>query len=230
MVLNKTKPLPLLLFMLLAILTAALSGCGTTEKEQQAQELLEKKYGEQFSVSVDKFQELGSGYYTAKAYSIQYPDIPFSVSVDNDGKNFSDNYVARRVCSRIREQVYNNIHATKGKLLVHVEAMAHGHGLDDPDMTISDFVNMNPSNRFSVYIFSSSAEPSAESIRNLLSGLECLPGGTLYIYSTSDHTVSKMQKYCAETDTPISEHVEIKDDCVYAEFPFAYGEFFGRCQ
>ena len=221
---------PLLLFMLLAMLTVALSGCGTAVKEQQAQKLLEKKYGERFSVSVDKLQELGSGYYTAKAYSIQYPDMPFSVNVDNDGKNFSDNYVARRVCSRIEEQVYSNIHATKGKLLVHVEAMAHGHGLDDPDMTIPDFVNMNPSNRFSIHVFSSSAEPSGGNIQKLLSGLECLPGGTIYIYSTSDPTVSKMQKYCTETDTPVSEHIEIKGDCVYAEFPFAYGELLGRCQ
>ena len=223
--LNK-KPL---LFMLLAMLTVALSGCGTAVKEQQAQKLLEGKYGERFSVSVDKFQELGAGYYTAKAYSAQYPDMPFSVNVDNTGKNFSDNYVARRVCSRIEKQVYNNIHATKGKLLVHVEVMTHGHSLDDPDMTIPDFVNMNPSNRFSIYVFSSSAEPSGD-IGKLLSGLECLPGGTIYIYSTSDPTVSKMQKYCAETDTPVSEHVEIKDDCVYAEFPFAYGAVFGRCQ
>lgn len=226
---GKTKQMLFVFLTALAVTAVTISSCGRSGKEQQVQKLLEGKYGERFSVSVDKFQELGAGYYTVKAYSAQYPDMPFSVNVDNNGKNFSDNYVARRVCSRIEKRVYNNIHATKGKLLVHVEAMTHGHGLDDPDMTIPDFVNMNPSNRFSIYIFSSSAEPSGD-IGKLLHGLECLPGGTIYIYSTSDPTVSKMQKYCTETDTPVSEHVEVKDDCVYAEFPFAYGAVFGRCQ
>ena len=95
---GKTKQMLFVFLTALAVTAVTISGCGRSGKEQQAQKLLEGKYGERFSVSVDKFQELGAGYYTGKAYSAQYPDMPFSVNVDNNGKNFSDNYVERRVC------------------------------------------------------------------------------------------------------------------------------------
>lgn len=227
---NKYGRLLLLSFAALAVTAAMLAGCSGERKEHLAQKLLEEKYRERFSVSVNENQELGSGHYTAKAYSVQYPDMPFSVSVDNNGKNFSDNYVARRVCSKIEEQVYSNIHAANGKLFVHVEVMVPGHGLNDPDMTVSDFVSVNPDNRFSLYIFSASTERLAGNLQNILSSLENLPGGTIYIYSTPESTVAEMQKYCKETGTPVSEHIKLKDDCVYVEIPFAHGKILGRCQ
>ena len=227
---SKTKR-TLLIFLAVFAVTAVATSCyGRTGKEYLAQKLLQGKCREQFSVSADKVQELGTGYYSGKAYSMQYPDMPFSVSIDNDGKKFSDNYVARRVCSKIEERIRSNIHPTKGKVLVHVEAMVQGHALDDPDMTVSDFVDTNPSNRFSIYIFSASDKLLAGKLEVLLSGLESLPGGTIYIYNTSESAIAEMQKYCKETDTPVSEHIELKDDCVYTEIPFAHGKILGRCQ
>ena len=227
---NKYGRLLLLSFAALAVTAAMLAGCSGERKEHLAQKLLQGKCREQFSVSVDKAQELGTGYCSGKAYSMQYPDMPFSVSIDNDGKKFSDNYVARRVCSKIEERIRSNIHPTKGEVLVHVEAMVQGHALDDPDMTVSDFVDTNPSNRFSIYIFSASDKLLTGKLEDLLSGLESLPGGTIYIYSMSESAVAEMQKYCKETGTPVSEHIELKDDCVYVEIPFAHGKILGRCQ
>lgn len=227
---SKTKRTLLIFLAVFAVTAVATSCCGRTGKKYLAQKLLQGKCREQFSVSVDKAQELGTGYYSGKAYSMQYPDMPFSVSVDNDGKKFSDNYVARRVCSKIEERIRNNIHPTEGKTLVHVEAMVQGHTLDDPDMTVSDLVDTNPSNRFSIYIFSASDKLLTGKLEDLLSGLESLPGGTIYIYSMSESAVAEMQKYCKETNTPVSEHVELKDDCVYVEIPFAHGMILGRCQ
>lgn len=227
---SKTKRTLLIFLAVFAITAVATSCCGRTGKDYLAQKLLQGKYREQFSVSVDKVQEPGTGYHTAKAYSMQYPDMPFSVSVDNDGKKFSDNYVARRVCSKIEERIRNNIHPTEGEVLVHVEDMVPEHGLNDPDMTVSDFVDTDPSNRFSIYIFSASDKLLTGKLEDLLSGLESLPGGTIYIYSMSESAVAEMQKYCKETDTPVSEHIELKDDCVYVEIPFAHGKILGRCQ
>lgn len=230
---KKMKNIKRIICMGVAIMIlAGLTGCigGVEARIKLAQELLEDKYGESFTVSEYGSQEIGSGYYTARAYAREYPEIPFTVNVDNDGKNFSDNYVARRVCARIAEQVSLNLDGMQGHYHVYVEPMVNGHGLDQPDMSISDFVQHNPANRFKICIFYAPENDAAmnvsgiyENLSRTLTGLEILSGGTIELYLTGEEKLSEIQQYCEATDTVTSEHIELARECKVVSVPFTSG-------
>ena len=205
---KKMKNIKRIICMGVAIMIlAGLTGCigGVEARIKLAQELLEDKYGESFTVSEYGSQEIGSGYYTARAYAREYPEIPFTVNVDNDGKNFSDNYVARRVCARIAEQVSLNLDGMQGHYHVYVEPMVNGHGLDQPDMSISDFVQHNPANRFKICIFYAPENDAAMNVSGIYENL------------------SEIQQYCEATDTVTSEHIELARECKVVSVPFTSG-------
>ena len=94
----------------MAEVTAALSACGKQdERIRTAEQLLNQKYGEEFSVTSYDGQEMMASYYEVTAYANEHPTLPFEASVNSDGSAVSDDYVARRVCERISEQVALNL-------------------------------------------------------------------------------------------------------------------------
>ena len=118
----------------------------------------------------------------------------------------------------------------QGHYHVYVEPMVNGHGLDQPDMSISDFVQHNPANRFKICIFYAPENDAAmnvsgiyENLSRTLTGLEILSGGTIELYLTGEEKLSEIQQYCEATDTVTSEHIELARECKVVSVPFTSG-------
>jgi hypothetical protein len=86
--------------LIMAEVTAALSACGKQdERIRTAEQLLNQKYGEEFSVTSYDGQEMMASYYEVTAYANEHPTLPFEASVNSDGsavgaKRWSDLFPA----------------------------------------------------------------------------------------------------------------------------------------
>lgn len=212
----------------MAEVTAALSACGKQdERIRTAEQLLNQKYGEEFSVTSYDGQEMMASYYEVTAYANEHPTLPFEASVNSDGSAVSDDYVSRRVCERISEQVALNLSALPCTSYVHTDIMSGDSVCSDPDVSIADFVSeWEPYNRYYIYVHLSEGDLDAGQAAGILakslSGLEMLKGN-LSVYVSSDEMIAKVQDY-VETHTGIYDsYSKLTDSALRGEYSFENG-------
>lgn len=185
-------------------------------KSQTAESLLEEKYGEQFVVGANNEQALLDGYYTVHAYAKSHPELPFTVHVDNDGKQFSDNYIERRVAQKITEHIYENAKSFLTEPCVYTVVPAAVLGGKDPDISIEDYLAQNPANPVTVHVTVKEGEEPAERIYRCLSDsvqeLRCLHG--LIVLNIADkETLEKIRLCSYKTDSLGEDYHLLQGSC-----------------
>lgn len=187
----------------MAIVTANLTGCIPSEKEKinQAEELLEEKYGERFDV-LEYYGKLNfEGDYEILAASEEHPDVLFEAKVVSEGSYISDEYVTARVCRTIEEQIYQNLSGLSGYLFVKVQAISKSIDSSNADMTVQEYISFKSKNRFVVYLHYTPEDKDVENtyqvIKNIFSGIEGM-NGTIQLYVVEEDLLQQVQEYLDE--------------------------------
>lgn len=223
------------LFLILIYAVFMLCGCGNTDRKNKAEMLLEKKYGEEFTVTEYLGHEVGSDYYTVNAYADNWPDLPFEASPVLDGSGISDDYVSRRVCRKISDRVAENLSgALPFNFYVHTGIMSGDSVCSDPDVGIEEFATVwEPYNQFYIYILVDSHNLSDAELNNCimsaLSGLSCI-NGNITVYFADQGTIDFAEKYI-KTNTGLYDDyfdfIEHKKKTEYVQYKIENGRTAG---
>lgn len=166
----------------LYILIYLVSGCGisTQGRMKRAISYLETKYNKEFKAVDYRGQKVGENYYTVVAYSKEYPDLPFKVYVSDDG--FSDEYIVRRFCAKLSDQIMDNMELEEG-VFVYTQSMLKSTHSTDPDIGVKEYTSENPYDLYTVYLYIDRTVYDAEQIYNAcvrgLKGLDSYSGNLL---------------------------------------------------
>jgi len=215
--------------MVMAVLGMGLSGCakGPEDRMEQAQVLLEEKYGESFLVTDYGNQVIGSGYYTVKAYAREYPELLFTVHVDDDGKHFTDNYVERRVGQKISGQVLLNLSMLHGYSYVYTQVPQAVLDITDADITPQNYIAQNQASLITVHLSYCPDGDTPESLYEMLTGamrgMEYV-NGMLAVNITDEKTLREIQNYCEGTDSLDADYNALKDRCTVLMIPIEDGK------
>lgn len=212
--------------MFIAVLTSCAFG---KRKQKIAEELLSKKYGEEFVVtSYNGHGGIAGDYYTVTAYAKSCPQIPFEANVSRDETFVSDSYVSRKVCLSISNVIANNISALPCKYYVNTGIMSRDSVCSDPNVSIEEFVSKwEPNNRFYVYLYLSDKVDRGdagnkavyEAIKEAMKGLPDIDGN-LSVYVSKDSTIKKVREY-AETNAGLyGDYFKLAQDDYRGQFEF----------
>ena len=202
----------------LIMVLAGMAGCakGPEERSEQAEALLEEKYGESFIVTEYGNQIVGAGYYTVKAYAREYPELPFTVRVDDDGKHFSDNYVERRVAQKISSQVLLNLASLPGYTYIFTQVPAAVLDITDADISAEDYIAKNPANLITINLtycpIGDTAESLYDSLAGALKGLDFLQG-MIVLNIADEETLREIQMFCDEKGSLDGDYKALENRC-----------------
>ena len=207
------------LYVVMLTVSVAVFACGCSlwgEKRQTAETLLEEKYREQFVVGDNNEQTLLDGYYTVHAYSKSYPELPFTVHIDNDGKHFSDNYIERRVAQKITEHFFKNTASFTTRPCIYTVVPAAVLKGKTPDISIEDYMALNPVNPVTIHITIKKGEAPPEKIYEWLTvtmqELECLHG--IIVLNIADkETLEKIRLCSYKTDSLGEDYHLLQGSC-----------------
>lgn len=213
----------------MAIITAeVLSACGVRpeEKESRAENALQNKYGKEFEVLEVYPQKFGDLYYEVLAYPVDEPLVRFSAAIDTEDENISDSYVERRVCAAIAQRAEENLDQLPGAYYLAVYAGGPQPFAEDPNISIEDYVALDPLNIFRVelLIIPDGKDPEAlyNSIGNLFSGMDCL-SGAIRLYLVNEEQMGAAQEYLEAHDGLYSEYLELTKGFFRLEIPYQKG-------
>ena len=218
--------------LLIAVTAVLLCACGSrNERIKTAELLLEEKYGEDFTVTSYEGQEMMADYYSVSAYAKSHPKLPFEANVSEDGTSVSDDYVSRRVCEAISDQVAANITVLPCKYYVHTGIMSGESVCSDPNISIEEFATKwEPNNRYYVYLYISKeiehVDSSSEIIYNALKeALKGIPeiSGTMSVYISNDSVIEKVHVYVTTNTGLYNDYFEIAQDDYRGQFEFDDG-------
>lgn len=171
--------------------------------EEQAVNLLNEKYNDSFEVEIVQSNSFFRGFYTVIAYQEDNGDVLFRASVDSNGKGVSDNYVSRLVCQKLADKVAQNLDALKGVYYIYVKAMTEPSMLDNPNITIEEFMEVVPKNKFTIHVSyapeETNAKEASEGFMNILKGMEYL-SGRINLYVMDELMLAKVQEYMETHD------------------------------
>lgn len=178
---------------LLFVAGILLAGCGL--REDRVLELLSEKYGESFVIEEDR----GNGTYIVCPEG----DPSLLFRADADRKAVSDNYACKSLCRRLSEQMSGSLAGLSGDVFVYTECMVDVTALDDPDISLDEYLEISPGNRFVVYLFTDGSLPE-EWTDYLSDGLEEM-SGQVQVYVTDGLGVEQVKRYLADHDTMYDE-------------------------
>ena len=154
-----------------------------------------------------------ASYYEVTAYANEHPTLPFEASVNSDGSAVSDDYVARRVCERISEQVALNLSALPCTSYVHTDIMSG-------DSVCSAY------NRYYIYVHLSEGDLDAGQAAGILakslSGLEILKGN-ISVCVSSDERIAEVQDYVESHTGIYDSYTKLTDSDLRGEYAFENG-------
>lgn len=183
--------------------SSVLAGCGMTSKDkmEKAKDLLEEKYNEEFEVTEYRGQRVGESYYTVVAYSKEYPDLPFKVYVSDDG--FSDEYIVRRFCAKLSDQIIDNMGLEEG-VFVYTQSMLKSTHSTDPNIGVKEYASENPYDLYTVYFYIDRTAYDAEQIYDAcvrgLKGLDSYSGNYIIQLAEDGKTIDSVQDYFTHSD------------------------------
>lgn len=207
----------------------SLSGCASpNQRKKQAAEALRKKYNEEFEIVSVREGGMLRDYWTAEAYSVEYPELVFKASIDNESGAIMDSYVTLRLCDRLAKQMSKNIGALENDYYIFVEAMLGDSVLTDPEVTLEDYLADAPGNRFVVNLCIEPIEDSAKAIASelfhLLDGIQGI-NGSMKIYLTDVELMEKVQEYVKSHDNTYHDFDEMTQEALIGSVPFENGTF-----
>ena len=133
----------------------SLSACGIDKKEweNQTREMLQEKYGEDFEIlSIGKsYGNMGNMTYTALCRPKGEEDCLFLTEADKEGTYFQDEYISTLISQKIEHVLEESLQGIAGDCYVHVAPGSKYVDSSDTDMTLEEFLQRNPKNRFAVY-------------------------------------------------------------------------------
>lgn len=191
----------LLALLTLGVMTISLTACGNINNVTK--ELLFEKYNKEFEVKNVQGGGIFSGYTDAIAYPADNEKFPFMVHVDGDKKGLSDNYVSRIICEEMSDIIEKNLEGLKGKVYVHSAMTIENWILDEPNLTIKEYLNSNPEDRFVIYVAYSPSEDDKENyyenLTKMFNGIEEVDGN-VRLYNCDDGKLLDMQEYFENND------------------------------
>ncbi|MBQ8234469.1 MAG: hypothetical protein IJZ36_02655, partial [Bacilli bacterium] len=193
----------LLSLLLLLILSINLLGCSLVPlTETKVKNLLSEKYGESFEIKEVQSKNFLEGYTTYIAYPSNETTCLFKVSVDNDGKRFSDNYAVKQICKELTDIVEVNLD-TVANTYVHTNTVIDMMQSDNIAIDLYDFASERGS-VFNIYVYFDSTLCSIDSIYNklelIIQNLSYV-NGTFYIYDAPEGLQYSVQNYVESNDT-----------------------------
>lgn len=186
------------------------AGCSNTlSHEERAVQLLNAKYGDSFEIEECQSRNSFGEYYTVIAYQEKNPDMLFKAQIDFDGKKISDNYVSKILCRKVSDQIAGNLDGLKGIYYIYSEPMIELTMLDNTDITLEEYMEISPLNKFIVYLNYCSGEDDADDMLRVLQGafkdLECL-SGQIQLYIVDENMLMQIQDYMENNDTLYDEY------------------------
>lgn len=186
-----------------------LEGCGkTAEKEARIKKILEEKYGEEFEVTRVYGQGVMEKYYTAEAYAVEYPDLPFPLNIDEEGGSFMDGYVMKRGTNLMASQAAVNLGGLRNPFYVHVQSMFPNSVSTNPNQTLKEYLASEETNFFTFYLYldvdGETPESLYASLRNMLAGMEEAEG-SVEIFFGDEKLMDQIREY-------VESHATLEDD------------------
>lgn len=195
----------LITILFVGVITMSEAACATPFSEEEvAKKLLFEKYNEDFEIeTVQGGGGILDGYTNVVAYPVDNPNLPFMVHIDGDGSGMSDNYVSRIICEEMADIIAQNLDGLKGVYYVHSAMTIESWNLDNPNMTIKEYLNSNPEDRFVIYLAycpdGDDADNYYENISKMFSGIEEVDGN-VRLYKCDEGMLIKMQDYFENND------------------------------
>lgn len=213
----------------MAVITMeSLSSCGVSrqEREEKAQRLLTEKYNEQFEIVEVVSQRFGENYYDIVAYPESDPDIRFWASIDTGDDYFSDGYVQRCLCTRLADQIQQNLDEFPGYSYVYVTLPKIQPKVEDKDIRLEDYVKLYDGVMFHIYIHLCPNDMNDsgifENLMKSLKGMEALDG-LLYLYVEDEEMFAKVQSYFEEKVEPDIDYTTLTEDCKIGRYEVQKG-------
>lgn len=209
----------------MATVAANLTGCVMTKNQMmnQAEELLEQKYGEQFNVLECYGRINFGGDYEVVAASQEHPDVLFEAKVLKEDLFLSDEYVTSRVCRSIEEQILQNLGDLPGYLFVKVQAISKSIDSANADMTIQEYLKLKDNNRFVVYLHFSPTEKNVErvyeTIKRIFLEIDGM-NGTIQLYIVEEDMLRQVQEHLDELPKIDKKYREILNEIDRISIPF----------
>lgn len=168
----------------MSAIAGSIGACGIDKQEweKQTRELLQEKYGEDFEIlSVGKsYGNMGNATYTALCRPMLDEDCLFLTEADKDGEYFQDEYISTLISEKIENALDQGLEGVANDCYIHVAPGSKYVDSADTDMTLGEFLQMNPKNRFAVYAAVKGDSRQAEEIINrlnhVLAGMDKING------------------------------------------------------
>lgn len=196
------KKYNILKLILVGVITIMTAGCSNkVNLSKQAEEALQIKYNESFTVS--DFIKKSGDYYTVYASSKNYPDITFYADVNSDGKDVSDTYAAKRLGLKISNIVNQSLKDFDGEYFVYSHPMIENFYTNNADISIEDFVATFPSNTFDINVYVDKESQDIEKIYDLLSVVPSKLGamkGSINVCLVNSGLINEIKTAIEETD------------------------------
>lgn len=194
--------------------------------EELAVKLLNAKYNDSFVIDVVQSHSFLRGYYTVIAYQENNGDVLFKADVNSDGTGISDNYITKLVCNHLADKVAQNLDALKGIYYIFTEVMMEPSMLDNIEITLEEFMEVTPKNKFTININYCPEDTNVEEVysalTNVLNGLGCI-SGKIHFYIMDEPMLSKVQDYVETHDKCYDDYKKLVEEYLVEYIDFEKG-------
>lgn len=152
----------------MSAILGSLSACGIDKKawEDQTREMLQEKYGEDFEIlSIGKsYGNMGNMTYTALCRPKGEEECLFLTEADKEGEYFQDEYISTLISQKIENVLEESLQDMAEDCYIHVAPGSKYVDSSDTDMTLEEFLQRNPKNRFAIYAAIEGEEGQTEKV------------------------------------------------------------------
>lgn len=156
----------------MSAILGSLSACGIDKKawEDQTREMLQEKYGEDFEIlSIGKsYGNMGNMTYTALCRPKGEEECLFLTEADKEGAYFQDEYISTLISQKIENVLEESLEDMAEDCYIHVAPGSKYVDSSDTDMTLEEFLQRNPKNRFAIYAAIEGEEGQTEKVKAAL--------------------------------------------------------------
>jgi hypothetical protein len=206
---------------------AAMTGCGSRERNAKAAELLEEKYGEKFVIDENRGQEPMQDYYTVIAHSEEYPTIIFSAGIGADDDSVDDTYVCERLMARMSDEMSKSMGSLKGESYIFAQGFLEYTPFDDTNISLETFMQELPDQEFTFYLNyvpedGETAEDIYDGVSSMVSSIAAAKGNVA-VYICDEKTLGKIQGYVESHDILYDSYNKIVEGKYAGKIQYAGG-------
>lgn len=206
---------------------AAMTGCGSRERNAKAAELLEEKYGEKFVIDENRGQEPMQDYYTVIAHSEAYPTIIFSAGIGADDDSVDDTYVCERLMARMSDEMSKSMGSLKGESYIFAQGFLEYTPFDDTNISLETFMQELPDQEFTFYLNyvpedGETAEDIYDGVSSMVSSIAAAKGNVA-VYICDEKTLGKIQGYVESHDILYDSYNKIVEGKYAGKIQYAGG-------